>query len=154
MKTVAALLALLLPVAAGAAPPQSFERGSWSALLEAHKGQATIVHFWGVTCGPCLAELPEWGKLAVQHHDFGLVMIDVDPAAVAPADIAAVLYKAGLGKVESWRFADSFTERLEFEIDPQWHGELPYTLLIKRDGTVESVLGASDFAALQQWSGK
>ena len=63
----------------------------------------------------------------------------------------AMLDKAGLDKVESWRFADSFTERLEFEIDPQWHGELPYTLLIKGDGAVEPVLGAADFAALQRW---
>jgi thiol-disulfide isomerase/thioredoxin len=152
MKAVAALLAFLLPAAAIAGPlPQPFERGSWSALREAHRGHAMIVHFWGVTCGPCLAELPDWGKFAARHRDLELVMIDADPVAVAPADIAAMLDKAGLDKVESWRFADSFTERLEFEIDPQWHGELPYTLLIKGDGAVEPVLGAADFAALQRW---
>jgi len=155
MRTVALLLAWLLPASAMAATlPQPFERGSWSTLLDAHKGHATIVHFWGITCGPCLAELPDWGKFAAQRHDIDLVMIDADPAAVAPADIAAVLAKAGLGTVEKWRFADSFTERLEFEIDPEWHGELPYTLLVKGDGTATPILGAADFAALRQWNGK
>ena len=153
MNRVIALLALLVPTAAVAAAPlpQPLARGGWSALLDVHHGHPTIVHFWGVTCGPCLAELPDWGKFAAQRPDINLVMVDADPAAVAPPDIAAVLDKAGLGKVESWRFADSFTERLEFEIDPQWHGELPYTLLIKSDGAVEPILGATDFAALQRW---
>ena len=25
-------------------------------------GRALVVHFWGVTCGPCRAEMPQWGR--------------------------------------------------------------------------------------------
>ncbi len=88
----------------------------------------------------------------MQRGDVDVVMVDADPATVAPEDMAAVLTKAGLEKTESWRFADSFTERLEYEIDPNWHGELPYTLLINADGTAEPVLGAVDFAMLRRWN--
>lgn len=151
MSRLLALLALLWPAAVMAAAPQPFVRGSWNTLLEAHRGRATIIHFWGMTCGPCLAELPEWARFAAQRRDIDLVMVDADPTTVAPEDVAAVLEKAGLGEVESWRFADSFTERLEYEIDPQWHGELPYTLLVKSNGAVETTLGAADFATLQRW---
>lgn len=147
----ALLLMLLYPATVMAAAPQPFQRGSWNTLLDAHRGHATIVHFWGVTCGPCLAELPEWGRFASQRRDIDLVMVDADPTTVPPEDLAAVLEKAGLSGIESWRFADSFTERLEYEIDPQWHGELPYTLLIKGSGAMETILGAVDFAVLQRW---
>ena len=30
-----------------------FVRGSWKHVLNAHAGQPVVVHFWGVTCGPC-----------------------------------------------------------------------------------------------------
>ena len=60
--------------------------------------------------------------------------------------------KAGLGTIESWRFADSFTEKLEYEIDPEWRGELPLTVLLGRDGSVKSVLGTTDFAELRTWT--
>ena len=33
----------------------------------------------------------------------------------------------GLGKVEQWVFADPMPERLRFEIDRRWYGELPRT---------------------------
>ncbi|HWB48606.1 MAG TPA: TlpA family protein disulfide reductase [Stellaceae bacterium] len=152
MKRALALLMLLVSGTALAATPQPLGRGDWDALLKAHRGQATIVHFWGLTCGPCLAELPAWHDFALQRRDIALVLVDADPVTVAPEDLAAMLDKSGLGKAESWRFADGFTERLEYEIDPAWHGELPYTLFIKPDGTVERQLGAVDFGALRHWS--
>src|SRR5260221_557708 len=57
---LAALLLLLALPAAAAAEPQPFERGSWSALREAHAGRPMVVHLWGLTCAPCLVELPRW----------------------------------------------------------------------------------------------
>ena len=152
MTRLVAFLTLLCCTAAQAAPPQPLVRGDWSGLLASHRGRPTIVHFWGLTCGPCLTELPEWAKFAALRKDVDLVLVDADPTTVAPEDLAAFLDKAGLAKIESWRFADSFTEKLEYEIDPQWQGELPYTLLVKGDGSVEPILGAADFAALRQWA--
>jgi len=149
-----ALLAILiaaLPVAAAATEPRPFNQGSWAQLRQAHAERPTLVHFWGLTCGPCLVELPQWGQFALARQDIDLVMIDADPVAVAPDDVAATLNKAGLGKVESWQFADPFLERLEYEIDRSWRGELPYTLLIGRDGTITSILGATDFVDLDHW---
>jgi hypothetical protein len=64
------------------------------------------------------------------------------------------LTKAGLMKQENWLFADSFEERLRFEIDPKWRGEMPYTLLIGRDSKVEPVTGIMDFGKLDEWLNK
>jgi hypothetical protein len=150
MKLVIALLLSLLPVLSAAAE-RPFLRGSWAALLAAHHGHATIVHFWGVTCGPCLRELPEWAAFKAAHPGIDLVLVEADPVPETADAAATPLAKAGLGAAESWGFADPFTERLEYEVDPSWHGELPFTVLVGRDGSSTSLLGAADFAAMVKW---
>ena len=45
-----------------------------------------------------------------------------------------MLNETGLGAPENWTFGDGFVERLRYEIDPQWRGEIPRTILITRDG--------------------
>lgn len=54
------LVSFLLSAPASEAPSQlkPFGRGSWNDILRSHAGRPTIVHFWGVTCGPCKVELP------------------------------------------------------------------------------------------------
>ena len=152
MKVLLVLILTALPLAALAEEPQPFVRGSWSELRQAHAGHPTIVHFWGVTCGPCLVELPQWAAFGTAHPTIDFVMVAADPVAISPASLAASLEGAGFNKIESWRFADPFAERLEYEIDPNWQGELPYTLLIGRDGAVQSILGGVDFSELARWS--
>jgi len=146
-------LALLLAAAAlpAQADPLPFARGSWQQLRTAHAGQATVVHLWGLTCGPCLVELPEWGKLARSRPDLKLVLVAADPIPESPERVTATLGKAGLGAAESWIFTDLFNERLRFEIDPRWRGELPRTLLIARDGTVTALSGVADLATVRAW---
>lgn len=149
------LLSLLLGVAslvtAQAADPQSFERGSWARLRAAHAGQPTVIHFWGLTCGPCLVELPDWGKLQAERPDLRLVLIAADPLPQDPERLSATLSRAGLGKSESWSFTDRFYERLRYEIDPAWAGELPRTVMIDREGEITSLPGVADLAKVRAW---
>ena len=136
---------------AHASDPLPFERGSWAKLRAAHAGQATVIHFWGLTCGPCLVELPNWGKLLAERPDLKLVLVDADPAPQSPEQVTAALDRAGLGKAESWTFTDRFYERLRYEIDVAWAGELPRTLLIAHDGTVTVLPGVADLTKVRAW---
>jgi len=137
--------------AAHAAYPLPFERGSWAKLRAAHAGQATVIHFWGLTCGPCLVELPNWGKLAADRPDLELVLIAADPLPQPTDQLAATLDRAGLAKAESWSFTDRFYERLRYEIDTTWAGELPRTLMIARDGTITVLVGVADLDTVRRW---
>jgi thiol-disulfide isomerase/thioredoxin len=149
------LLALLLAVTsfrgAEAAEPLSFERGSWAKLRAAHAGQPIVVHLWGLTCGPCLVELPEWGKLQAQRPDLALVLVAADPLPQDPERVSATLARAGLGNSESWTFTDRFYERLRYEIDPSWAGELPRTVMIDRDGKAQVLPGVADLSTVRAW---
>ena len=42
--------------------------------------------------------------------------------------------KVGLGKATHYGFADDFVEKLYFEADTGWRGELPFTALVAPDG--------------------
>ena len=150
----AGFLAFLLALAsfgALAAEPQPFARGSWEKLRAAHAGKPTVVHLWGLTCAPCLVEMPMWRKLQAERPDLRLVLLAADPQQQEPERVSASLAKAGLGKVESWSFTDRFYERLRFEIDPTWGGELPRTLMIAADGTITALPGVADLAQVRAW---
>lgn len=152
---LALLLVALLGVAsfspAQAADPQSFERGTWAKLREAHAGQPTVIHFWGLTCAPCLVELPHWAALQAKRPDLRLVLIAADPVPQDPERVAATLAKAGLNKTENWSFTDRFYERLRYEIDPAWAGELPRTVMIDREGKATVLAGVADLGQVRQW---
>jgi thiol-disulfide isomerase/thioredoxin len=138
-----------LPLQAGELKP--FVAGSWQDVMKAHADKPVVVHFWGITCPPCVAELPRWAVLQRERPDLAIVMIASDPAPADPEAQAALLKKAGLSGMESWTFADAFTERLRHEIDPKWRGEMPRTMLIKRDGSRESIVGPLDTNAIRNW---
>jgi len=148
------LLALLLAVAASQASADEvrpFVRGSWGEILRAHAGQPTVVHVWGLTCGPCRVEMPQWGKLLSERSDLRLVTVHADLVPGDPVAVAAMLRRAGLAHAENWSFGDSFVERLRFEIDPQWQGQIPITFLIAPDGSTTPIEGMADPADIRAW---
>jgi hypothetical protein len=40
---------------------------------------------------------------------------------------------------------------LRYEIDPQWRGEIPRTMLITRDGATTTIDGAADLDRVRAW---
>lgn len=130
---------------------RGFGRGSWKSLLAANEGRSAIIHFWGVTCGPCMTELPVWGQFLRAHPDAPLILIAADPAPQPDDAIASVLTRSGLTQAQCWRFDTGFSDRLYFEVDPDWQGELPRTTLLSTDGSQDTWLGDTDFARLGAW---
>jgi thiol-disulfide isomerase/thioredoxin len=152
---LAATLLLAGPSVVSASEPSKirpFERGSWQRVLRAHAGHATIVHFWGVTCGPCKVELPELGAFKKSHPSVDVVTIDADLVPNTDAAVTAMLEGAGLSSAENWMFNDGFPERLRYEIDSAWQGDIPRTILISRNGDKVVIEGAIEPAVLQKWS--
>lgn len=149
----AAVLAGLLcqTVSSSSDELKPFVRGSWKAILSEHAGQPFVVHFWGLTCGPCRVELPEWGQLTSERKDLTLVTVNADLVQDAPAKSSAFLENAGLTTTENWLFADQFTQRLRFEINPAWQGEIPATLFIARNGHKTWTEGSADMDQVRAW---
>jgi thiol-disulfide isomerase/thioredoxin len=148
-----AVMAALLGASSFAAADElhPFVRGSWQQIRAAHEGKPVVVHIWGLSCAPCRAEMPKWGKFVAERPDLNLILINADLVANERRAVATTLAASGLARAENWMFQDSFVERLRFEIDPTWHGELPLTLLIARDGTTSMSEGIADFDKVRAW---
>jgi thiol-disulfide isomerase/thioredoxin len=129
-----------------------FERGSWQQLLRSHRGHPTLVQFWGVTCGPCKVELPLLGEFMKGHPAIDVVTVSADLVPDLPGATRSMLQKSGLSAAENWIFSDGFAERLRFEVDPGWQGDIPRTVLISRDGAITTIEGSVEIAELEKWS--
>ncbi len=132
-------------------PARAFVATSLAEVADANKGRPVIVHCWGLTCGPCLAELSAWGGFPRTHPDIRMVLVNWDRRGGDAARTAKTLDEAGLGGVPRFALGDGFEEKLRFAVDRDWMGELPYTRLVQRDGTVSTFSGAADFKALDGW---
>jgi thiol-disulfide isomerase/thioredoxin len=146
------LVALAVSSLAAPWPLKPFARGSWHQVLHAHAGRPTLVHFWGVTCGPCKVELPLLGQFMKDHPGIDVVTISADLVPNLPDATRSMLDKAGLSSAENFVFDDGYVERLRFEVDPSWQGDIPRTMLIGRDGDTSTIEGTAEIAALEKWS--
>lgn len=149
---LAAVLIAVTPAAGtGQIATQTFEEGSWSRIIAKEHSGPVIVHVWGLTCPSCLAELPSWGELAAAHPNARFVLINWDKHAYNPARVADALRKSRLDGIENWVFREGYEEKLRYAIDPEWHGEMPYTQLRSAGGTVRTFTGKADFTDLASW---
>lgn len=143
-------LSLLFPAAAGN-QLKPFVAGSWVSIRNERPGEARAVHFWGLTCAPCRVEMPQWGELRRALPQANIVFIHAERPPRKWEDIPAFLRRSGLETAENWYFAEQFVDPLRFEIDPDWRGEMPVTLLVARDGSTKTIVGATDLGEVRHW---
>lgn len=127
-----------------------YGRGDFAKIINAHEGRPLILHYWSVTCPPCLAELPQWKKIVDEHKAIDVVFINTD-GLEDRARAALRLEKTGLTSATHYGFADDFAEKLYFEADRTWRGEMPFTALIAPDGGLVTVTGAVDDPLITEW---
>jgi thiol-disulfide isomerase/thioredoxin len=151
MNWIAALLLCLS--AAGASAGQevrSFVRGSQQAIVAAHQGKPFVLALWSLDCTHCRDDLALLGKLLAKHRTLDVVLVATDMPAQRP-EIQTVLNRYALQRAESWVFADSYVERLRFEIDAQWYGELPRTYFFDAAGGSTAVSGKIERDQVERW---
>lgn len=152
-KFVWIVLVLFAATAAQAGEPRAFASGTLQKIVAAHHGKPFILGLWSLSCSHCREELTMLGQLLAGQPDTPLVLLSTDSIEQS-ADIAATLQGYGLSQVESWVFADTYTERLQYEIDNRWYGELPRTYLYEANGARTGHSGRLEQTFLQGWLSK
>lgn len=145
---LALLLALILPAAAQELKP--FVAGSIKEITAARQGKPFILGMWSLTCTHCREEFALLSGLVKKHPDLDLVLVATDTPEEGEA-ISATLRQSGLGGAQAWVFADPFAERLRFEIDPKWYGELPRTYLYDPSHKAQAFSGKLNSRQMEQW---
>ena len=103
--------------------------GGGDFKLSDHRGQVVILNFWGTTCAPCIAELPDFEKLKVAYPD---------------VEILAIHARAGAKKAKAF-LEDKGWDHLDFATDSKEKGimkllnvseALPSTIVLNPQGVV------------------
>jgi len=127
LKNRAGLAALLMFAGTALAVElQPFDATSLDTIRAAHAGRPFVLAFWSVYCEPCRKEMGLWKALRNQYPEVPVVLVATDP----PGDRDAVmkfLARHSPGRVDTWAFADDYSERVRYAVDRSWRGELPRT---------------------------
>lgn len=144
------LLVAIAPRVFAAEAVRLFVADSLAKIVAERQGKPFVLAFWSVGCAHCPLELKALGEIRQRNRKLDIVLVAADSPEEASltAQLAA---RYGLGKVEQWVFADEMQERLRFEIDPRWHGELPRTYFYDREHRIETVSGVVPKQQLLGW---
>ncbi len=127
-----------------------FTNDSFAKIKADFAGQEFLVGLWSVDCPPCLVELDMMGELLKANPDLPFVLISTDPLEER-VEASEFLEDFELAGRESWMFADSFTERLRYTIDPNWFGELPRSYFFDANHEMQSHSGIMTRELLESW---
>ncbi|MGH8608413.1 MAG: TlpA family protein disulfide reductase [Gammaproteobacteria bacterium] len=127
-----------------------FVSGSLSTILATHEKEAFLMALWSLDCPPCREELALLGEIHRENPWLRLVLISTDDGSQAET-AQEVLHESGLDNVESWIFGEPNAQRLRYEIDAAWYGELPRSYFYAANHKRVSVSGALKPQHLEAW---
>jgi thiol-disulfide isomerase/thioredoxin len=146
----ALLCSMALSVHAEQAKLKPFVSGSYQQLLDSNANKPFMLVIWSITCSSCLKDMALLNKVHKANPKVNMVMLATDDVS-ATDDIQKILTKNDLTGLGNWLFADENPQKLRYEIDPKWYGELPRTYFLnkkhEREG-VSGVLSQEDYETL------
>jgi thiol-disulfide isomerase/thioredoxin len=128
----------------------SFVPGSLAEIKQAREGKPFILMFWSLDCPSCVKELDALANALRRRPGLNIVMVSTDVESPRQP-VEAMLDKHGLGRVESWIFAIANTQRLRYEIDSTWFGELPRNYFYDADHNRIAHSGALGAKQIDAW---
>ena len=129
------------------ANPSAFIPGSYRQIVASQANQPFVLVIWSVNCSSCLKDMALLHSKHKSNPELKIIMLAADELS-ATEEIQQILEKNQLSDLESWVYADDNSQKLQFEIDPKWYGELPRTYFFdkthQRTG-VSGVLSKDDY---------
>lgn len=114
--------------------------------LAQYRGKLLVVNFWASWCPPCLEEMPELSSLQTQYLDRNLVVL-----GISTDDVDKMRNFAAHNQVSYPLLAGDFGAMQLAESLGNSKGALPYTVIIKPDGSIHGhYFGRVSQALLEQ----
>jgi thiol-disulfide isomerase/thioredoxin len=127
-----------------------FTSGSYQQLLANNANNPFMLVVWSVDCPSCLKEMALLNEIHKNNPDIKMIMLAADELS-ANEQIEQILKQHQLGGIENWVFADENSQKLRFEIDQKWYGELPRTYFFdtahQRTG-ISGIMSKEDYQAM------
>lgn len=132
------------------AEQSAFVSGSYQQILAGNANKPFMLVVWSVNCSSCLKDMELLSNIHKSRPELKMIMLAADELS-ATEQIQQILEKHQLSEIENWVYAEENTQKLQFEIDPKWYGELPRTYFFdkvhQRTG-VSGVLSKAEYDAM------
>ena len=145
-----AFFMLVLAIPVNAADFRPFGSKSRPLIENELAGKPFILALWSVDCPYCMEDLQALGQLVKQHPELALVTVCTD-ARETSESAARLLDSLDLPQHGRWQFAERDDERLRYNIDKNWYGELPRTYFYNARHEVKALSGKPDPLVLDAW---
>jgi thiol-disulfide isomerase/thioredoxin len=129
---------------------RSFTAGSFKQVLASREGKPFVLVLWSLECQYCPTELKMLSALKRSYPKLDVVTIATDTVSDIP-QLVSRAESYGTGKFEQWVFAEDMPERLRFEIDGRWYGEVPRTYFYDQKHQREVKMGLVNKAFVEEW---
>ena len=152
----AAAALLVCAVSTAQAPPSrlsgELDAKGLAARIEAEKGNVVLLNFWATWCVPCREEFPDLVRLQNALSQKGLRVIGVSTDfSKQLAAVDAFLAKNRPSFPNYHRKSGGDDQDFINAVDPNWGGELPFSVLYGRDGNkVRTLAGKSSYADFER----
>lgn len=157
MKFIARLLGLVFALFLGLfaslaqAEIRPFVTGSLKQIQAERSGKPFILTLWSASCTHCPSELKALGELSRKYQGIDIVLVAADTPDEVP-QLGKLAQAYGLGQQAQWVFADPQAEKLRFEIDRRWYGELPRTYFFDAQHRRTGSSGVIPAERLEGWA--
>lgn len=95
-----------------------------------------VINVWATSCGPCIAELPEFVTMHRMYRgrDFEMITISLDDPK--KEDQALKVLKEQRVACKNYLYTGEDKDKFGDALDPKWPGPLPHTVVIAPGGKV------------------
>lgn len=124
-----------------------FDVGSFEKIVKEKDKKDHLVILWSFDCPPCIKELQKVSVLNQQYPEYQLTLINTD-GLEEQARVKTLLEKYNLLTLDNWIFSDADEEKLRYDIDARWFGDLPRSYFFPIKGKVKRLRGALTSAEL------
>lgn len=131
----------VLPASAEQVQLKHFVPGSYQKLLKNKADKPFMLVIWSTSCSSCMEKMTLLSDLTKIRPEVNIVMLATDDVSANDL-IQTVLAKNELTNLEHWIFAEENAQKLRYEIDPKWYGELPRTYFLNKNHERHGISGA------------
>ena len=127
-----------------------FDMNTRKVIEKRYINQPLIISFWSIDCPYCIDDLKKLGKALSKNTNVQLITVCVDGKESAKK-AERILSQANLPKHEQYQYAEVDEDRLRYNIDPAWYGELPRTYFYDAAHQVTPLSGKISNSFLDKW---
>ena len=127
-----------------------FDMNTRKVIEKRYIDQPLIISFWSIDCPYCIDDLKKLGKALSKNTNVKLITVCVDGKESAKK-AERILSQANLPKHEQYQYAEVDADRLRYNIDPAWYGELPRTYFYDAAHQVTPLSGKISNSFLDKW---